>query len=138
MDHTSPAAPLHPQEWPASSVPAAFDDGHLYSPDAQAVASGIEFRPGSRFPPVPEAAAGDLRARAAWWRTEAGAAAPDFLGLKNGDVVTVRHGQFLGPATVVSTCRSHARAQYALRGDPDGPKAEVSVSRRSPQGHWYS
>ncbi|MFK0279464.1 hypothetical protein ACIQVL_03185 [Streptomyces sp. NPDC090499] len=126
--------PLALGELPISSVPAAYDREHLYSPKADTI-EWIDYRPGDRFaalsrsPHVP-------KAWGTWWRTEASVPTPDFLGLESGDVITLADGD---TATVVSTCRFGAVVRYALPSSPwrDKEHAEQYVTARNQFGHWY-
>ncbi|WP_030237103.1 hypothetical protein [Streptomyces sp. NRRL S-350] len=124
-------------ELPASSVPAACTDGHLFSPTADLVAAGLDFRPGDQFQPMAPAPLSDLRAKAEWWRTVANLSAPDFLGLTPGSTITVHHGGGVSAAEVISTSRAGARVQVALPEDVEGLHLELTVTRRSPSGSWY-
>ncbi|MCC9309886.1 hypothetical protein LN042_22910 [Kitasatospora sp. RB6PN24] len=122
---------------PASSVPAAFADGHLYSPTADLVAAGVDFRPGDQFAPMAPAPSGGVREKAAWWRTVASVSTPDFLGLVPGDAITVHHGDGLRTGELISTFRAGARVRVELPNDPEGLRVELTVNRRSPSGSWY-
>ncbi|GAA2802705.1 hypothetical protein GCM10010441_29270 [Kitasatospora paracochleata] len=124
-------------ELPVSSVPAACTDGHLFSPTADLVAAGLDFRPGDQFEPMAPAPLGGTRERAEWWRTVANLAAPDFLGLMPGSPITVHIGDGISPGEVLSTSRFGARVQAELPEDPEGLKLKVTVTRRSPSGSWY-
>ncbi|MFD9690403.1 hypothetical protein ACFXPX_36810 [Kitasatospora sp. NPDC059146] len=120
--------------FPASSVPVAFDAGHLHSPTADDVAAGIDFRPGDRFEPMAPTPSGGVREKAAWWRTVANVGTPDFLGLVTGSTIAVELSGSPTPGVVISTFRAGARVQTAL---PDGTRIELTVSRRHPSGYWY-
>ncbi|MFJ5120845.1 hypothetical protein [Kitasatospora sp. NPDC088548] len=124
---------------PTSSVPAAYADGHLYSPTADLVETGIDFRPGSQFEPMPPKPSGGTREQATWWRSVANLSAPDFLGLKPGSEVEVmvHGGEEVSPGVVIMTFRAGARVQVALTDDPDDVQMQVTVTRRSPSGRWY-
>ncbi|MER5638297.1 hypothetical protein ABT095_15210 [Kitasatospora sp. NPDC002227] len=122
---------------PTSSVPAAFADGHLYSPTADLVETGIDFRPGDQFEPMPPKPSGGMAEKAAWWRSVANLSAPDFLGLTVGSAITVHSGKEVSPGVVIMTFRASARVQVALTDDPDDVQMQVTVTRRSPSGHWY-
>ncbi|MFJ4084976.1 hypothetical protein ACIP2Z_39285 [Streptomyces iakyrus] len=126
--------PLALGELPVSSVPAAYDREHLYSPKAN-TAAVVDHRPGDQFPPLPVSPSGP-KAWLDWWRAEASVSTPDYLGLEPGDVITVVS---TGTATVVSTCRFGAVVRYEL---PTGsfnrePYAEMYVTARNQFGHWY-
>ncbi|MFF8696308.1 hypothetical protein ACF08W_29255 [Streptomyces sp. NPDC015144] len=127
-------APLALGELPVSSVPAAYDREHLYSPKAN-TASVVDHRPGDQFAPLPVSPSAP-KAWGAWWRSEASVSTPDYLGLEPGDVITLHDGD---TATVVSTCRFGAVVRYALppsewRGEE---YAEQFVTARNQFGHWY-
>lgn len=124
---------------PASSVPAAFHRGHLYSPDMghmpYALKGRYDYRPGSDFEPMAEAPRGDGKAFAWWWLNVAKVDVPDFLGLRVGDEITVQHVTTHGPGTVLATWRTGALVRYPY---PDPSKSgEMIVSRRNCSGHWY-
>ncbi|MFD8316314.1 hypothetical protein [Kitasatospora purpeofusca] len=124
-------------ELPTSSVPAAYADGHLFSPTLDLTSAGLDFRPGDRFEPMAPAPVGSLSGKAEWARTVANVNTPDFLGLTQGATITVHHGGGLSTGEVISTFRSGARVRVLLPNDPEGTRAEVVVSRRSPSGSWY-
>jgi hypothetical protein len=126
--------PLALGELPVSSVPAAYDREHLYSPKADTI-EWIDYRPGDRFAPLSRSPHAP-KAWGAWWRTEANVPTPDFLGLETGDVITLHDGD---TATVVSTCRFGAVVRYALPPCEwrDTEHAEMYVTRRNQFGHWY-
>ncbi|MEU5748290.1 hypothetical protein ABZ804_22460 [Streptomyces sp. NPDC047726] len=126
--------PLALGELPVSSVPAAYDREHLYSPKADTI-EWIDYRPGDRFAPLPRSPR-EPKAWGAWWRTEANVATPDFLGLETGDVITLADGD---TATVVSTCRFGAVVRYALPPCEwrDEEHAQQYVTARNQFGHWY-
>lgn len=127
---------------PVSSVPAAFDRDHLYSPTADVVAWNIDYRAGDAFEPMPSSRSfhgtwGE------WWRTEANVETPDFLGLKPGDVITIQQSTPTPGSTVIETCRFGALVRYPLpvREDAD-PGTEPATSeryvcRRNHLGYWY-
>ncbi|MFE1206380.1 hypothetical protein ACFW5V_32355 [Streptomyces sp. NPDC058762] len=127
-------APLALGELPVSSVPAAYDREHLYSPKANTAAL-VDHRPGDQFPPLPVSPSGP-KAWGSWWRTEASVATPDYLGLETGDVITVVDA---GTATVVSTCRLGAVVRYELPPCEwrDQAHAKRYVTARNQFGHWY-
>ncbi|MFJ4880116.1 hypothetical protein ACIP93_33580 [Streptomyces sp. NPDC088745] len=129
----APRVPLPLGELPISSIPAAYDREHLYSPKA-GTAERVEHRPGDVFGPLPMSLAG--KAWRAWWDTEANTTTPDFLGLQEGDEITVVG---VGPATVVSTCRFGAVVRFALPPCDWHEKthAEMYVTARNQVGHWY-
>ncbi|GAA2439200.1 hypothetical protein [Streptomyces glaucus] len=126
--------PLPLGELPVSSVPAAYDRDHLYSPKAN-TAAVVDHRPGDQFPPLPPSPS-EPKAWYAWWRTEASVPTPDYLGLEPGDVITVVD---TGTATVVSTCRFGAVVRYELPPSEwrDKEHAEMYVTARNQFGHWY-
>ncbi|MFF1600733.1 hypothetical protein ACFVYV_25045 [Streptomyces mirabilis] len=129
-----PRRPLALGELPVSSVPAAYDREHLYSPKADTI-EWIDYRPGDRFAPLSRSPH-EPKAWGAWWRTEANVSTPDFLGLETGDVITVV-GETT--ATVVSTCRFGAVVRYELPRSPWATEThgEMYVTRRNQFGHWY-
>ncbi|MFD9223846.1 hypothetical protein ACFWDI_28535 [Streptomyces sp. NPDC060064] len=126
---------------PDSSVPAAFDRGHLYSPTtaltqyAQDGRYAYDYRPGNSFEPLPEAPRGNPKAFAAWWSNEAKAKTPDFLGLKVGDEITIQHAAGPGPAEVIETWRAGALVTYPY--PVPGKTGQMIVRRRNDAGHWY-
>ncbi|MEU6462191.1 hypothetical protein [Streptomyces sp. NPDC046976] len=126
--------PLALGELPVSSVPAAYDREHLYSPRAN-TAAVVDHRPGDRFAPLPRTPHAP-KAWGAWWRTEANVSTPDFLGLETGDVIALVDGD---TATVVSTCRYGAVVRYELPPCEWRSKehAEQYVTARNQFGHWY-
>lgn len=126
--------PLPLGELPVSSVPAAYDREHLYSPKAN-TAAVVDHRPGDQFPPLPPSPS-EPKAWHAWWRTEASVPTPDYLGLEPGDVITVVD---TGTATVVSTCRFGAVVRYELPPCDwrDEEHAQMYVTARNQFGHWY-
>ncbi|MFD6923724.1 hypothetical protein ACFV99_26425 [Streptomyces sp. NPDC059944] len=127
-------APVLLGAMPASSVPAAYDRGHLYSPK-EGTAELVDHRPGDAFGPLPLAPR-EPKAWGAWWNTEASTPTPDFLGLVPGDVITVVRAN---TATVVSTCRFGAIVRYELPASPWATETHASmyVTRRNQYGHWY-
>ncbi|GAA5070480.1 hypothetical protein [Streptomyces similanensis] len=131
---TQRRAPLALGELPTSSVPAAYDREHLYSPSAQNIEL-IDHRPGDLFAPLP-AVPQEPKRWAAWWREQASVPTPDFLGLEPGDEITVLDDV---TASVVSTCRFGAVVRYALPPSPwaTDTHAEMYVTRRNQFGHWY-
>ncbi|MFB6629935.1 hypothetical protein ACFCWY_08575 [Streptomyces sp. NPDC056362] len=131
----APRVPLPLGELPASSVPAAYDREHLYSPRA-GTAELVEHRPGDVFGPLPGPPHGS-EAFAAWWRDEASTPTPDYLGLVAGDELTIAHPSKPGPGTVLSTCRAGARVRFPLPPGADRPHAEMYVRSRNQFGHWY-
>ncbi|MFJ2397466.1 hypothetical protein ACIOTI_32570 [Streptomyces sp. NPDC087843] len=54
---------------PTSSVPAAYDREHLYSPK-EGTAELVDHRPGDAFTPLPTAPR-EPKAWGTWWRSEA-------------------------------------------------------------------
>lgn len=129
-----PRKPLALGELPVSSVPAAYDREHLYSPKAN-TAAVVDHRPGDLFAPLPVSSRAP-KAWITWWREQASMPTPDFLGLETGDVITLHDGD---TATVVSTCRFGAVVRYALPSSPwrDKEHAEQYVTARNQFGHWY-
>lgn len=128
-------------ELPQSSVPAAFDRGHLYSPNMSQARYALDdryvydYQPGTLFEPMPESPSGDPKAWAWWWKNVATEATPDFLGLRVGDEITIQDVTTVVPGTVLATCRSGARVRYPY---PDPTKTGVMyVRRRNADGHWY-
>lgn len=126
--------PLLLGEMPTSSVPAAYDREHLYSPK-EGTAELVDHRPGDAFAPMPTAPR-EPKAWGTWWRTEASVPTPDFLGLVPGDVITVVRAN---TATVMSTCRFGAIVRYELPASPWATETHASmyVTRRNQYGHWY-
>jgi hypothetical protein len=122
---------------PVSSVPAAFDRGHLYSPTADVVAYGIDHRPGDQFEPMPASPRGNPPAWAEWWRTVALVAAPDFLGLKAGGDITVQHPCSVGTGAVMATYRFGALVRCPTPEGAEKPYADMYVRSRNQFGHWY-
>lgn len=131
--------------YPVSSVPAAFDRGHLYSPDQGLTKYALDeryiydYRPGDLFEPLAEAPRGNPKAWAWWWRNVARVETPDFLGLRVGDEITVQHVSSVGPGEVVSTWRYGAVVRYPLpvSSMSDRTHDEMMVRRRNDAGHWY-
>lgn len=131
--------------WPESSVPAAFDRGHLYSPTIDQTRYALDerytydYRPGDLFEPMPESPRGNPKAWIWWWRNVAKQVVPDFLGLRVGDQITVQHVTSVGPGEVIETHRCGAVVRYPLpvsnltRRTHD----EMYVRRRNDAGHWY-
>jgi hypothetical protein len=145
MTTDSPArlADVNRTALPESSVPAAFDRGHLYSPTADVTRYTLDdrysydYRPGNDFEPMPDAPRGDGKAFAWWWRNVASIDAPDFLGLRAGDEITIQHVTSTGPGVVTATRRSGAVVRYPLPRGGDRTHAEMYVRRRNTAGHWY-
>ncbi|CAM5238246.1 hypothetical protein [Streptomyces griseomycini] len=129
-----PRVPLALGEMPVSSVPAAYDRGHLYSPK-EGTAERVDHRPGDRFAPLPKAPH-EPKAWGTWWRAEANAPTPDYLGLEPGDVITLVDDV---TATVVSTCRFGAVVRYEVPPSPWAAETHVDmyVTARNQFGHWY-
>ncbi|MEU6979654.1 hypothetical protein [Streptomyces sp. NPDC046371] len=121
---------------PVSSVPAAFDREHLYSPSA-GTAELIEHRPGDVFGPLPTSPRGNPTAWKEWWTQHASTPTPDYLGLKAGDEITIQHASTTGPGTVLSTCRFGAIVRYPMPKGTDKPHSEMYVTARNQHGHWY-
>ncbi|MDI3101982.1 hypothetical protein QJ054_33650 [Streptomyces sp. AN-3] len=128
--------PLPLGELPVSSVPAAYDREHLYSPKA-ATAAVVDHRPGDLFGPLPAAPSG--KAWRTWWDTQASVATPDFLGLEAGDEITIQHADSTGPGTVLFTCRFGAFVQYDVPASEWTTERHVDmyVTKRNQFGHWY-
>lgn len=131
------------QEYPVSSVPAAFDRGHLYSPDRGLTRYALDeryvydYRPGDLFEPMTEAPRGNPKAWVWWYRNIAKIDVPDFLGLRIGDEVTIQHVCSVGSGTVVATYRFGAQVRYATPEGAEEPFGFMTVSRRNTGGHWY-
>lgn len=133
------------QTLPVSSVPAAFDRGHLYSPDRSQTQYALDeryiydYRPGDLFEPMPEAPRGNPKAWIWWWKNVAKVETPDFLGLRVGDEITVQHVTSVGPGQVIGTYRFGAVIRYPLPVSnlTDRKHDEMIVSRRNTSGHWY-
>lgn len=129
--------------FPESSVPAAFDRGHLYSPTSDQTAYALDdryiydYRPGDLYEPMPPAPRGDGKAWARWSRNTARITVPDFLGLRVGDQVTIQHVTSAGTGTVVKTYRCGALVRYPMPKGADRPYDEMEVRRRNTAGHWY-
>ena len=129
---------------PKSSVPAAFDRGHLYSPTLDQTRYALDeryvydYRPGDLYEPMPKHPT-DPKAYAWWLRNVARHDVPDFLGLRTGDRITLQHVTSVGPGEVVSTHRSGAVIRYALPESNFGTRThdEMYVRRRNDAGHWY-
>lgn len=121
---------------PDSSVPAAFDRGHLYSPTALYI-ERIDYRPGTLHDPMPESPRGNPKAWGEWWKNVAKTPTPDFLGLKVGDEITVQHVTNTGPGTVIETHRFGAVVRYPMPEGADKSHDEMYVCRRNTSGHWY-
>ncbi|MGW4994926.1 hypothetical protein ACWEQ3_46375 [Streptomyces mirabilis] len=133
----TPSPVHHPSELPASSVPAALDRGHLYSPTLDITSYGISYRSGDDFEPMSGAPRGDGKAFARWWNKIASINVPDYLGLRVGDEITIQHVTCTGPGTVVETCRFGALIRYPMPAGASKPHAEMYVRRRNLAGHWY-
>ncbi|MFI5808692.1 hypothetical protein [Streptomyces sp. NPDC051561] len=127
-------------EYPRSSVPAAFDRGHLYSPTLAQTALSLDdryaydYRPGDLFEPMP-AAPCEPKAYRRWWRNSAHVTTPDFLGLRPGDTLTVQHVTSVGPGTVLATWRAGAWVEYPYSAPAE--YGRTLVRRRNNSGHWY-
>ncbi|MDT0377291.1 hypothetical protein RM572_00680 [Streptomyces sp. DSM 42041] len=135
---TDTAAPLPG----TSSVPAAMDRGHLYSPTADITRYALDdryaydYQPGDLFEPMPPAPRGDGKAWAWWWANTAKTPTPDFLGLATGDTITVQHATGHGPAEVLATYRLGALIRFP---HPDGEtRGEMYVRRCNHFGRWYA
>lgn len=129
------------KSFPESSVPAAFDRGHLHSPDMgymqYALKGRYDYRPGNDFEPMAEAPRGDAKAWAWWWRNTARIDVPDYLGLHVGDEITIRHVISTGPGVVIETHRCGAVVRYPMPKGANKPHDEMYVRRRNCSGHWY-
>lgn len=129
--------------YPDSSVPAAFDRGHLYSPTTTHLAWALDpgydydYRPGNDYEPMPDAPRGDGKAWAWWWRNTARMDVPDYLGLHVGDEITIRHVTSTGPGVVIETHRCGAVVRYPMPEGADKSHDEMYVRRRNCSGHWY-
>jgi hypothetical protein len=127
---------------PQSSVPAAFDRGHLYSPTRDLTRLALDeryvydYRPGDLFEPMPQAPRGNPKDWAWWWHNVARVDAPDFLGLRVGDRITIQEVS-VGEGEVVETYRCGAVVRCPLPPGGDKPYAEMYVRRRNDAGHWY-
>ena len=126
---------------PDSSVPAAFDRGHLYSPSSDYIPSALagryDYRPGNDFEPLPEAPR-DPKGWAWWRQNHAAVPTPDFLGLHVGDEILLHELQGSPTkVTVTSTCRHHACYRYASPIGSEEPYRYGWVNRRNAEGHWY-
>jgi hypothetical protein len=127
---------------PVSSVPAAFDRGHLYSPTLDLTRYALDdryvydYRPGDLYEPMP-AAPREPRAFAWWWKNVAQQIVADFLGLMPGDAITVQHVTYVLSAMVVETYRWGALVRYPMPKGAREPYAEMYVRRRNTAGHWY-
>lgn len=131
------------QAYPASSVPAAFDRGRLYSPTLDQTRYALDaryiydYRPGDDFEPLPKAPTAP-KAWAWWRRNIAAQPTPDFLGLRAGDTVSVHHVTTEpSRGTVISTCRHHAVVRYPNPQGAREPYTQTWVNQRTADGHWY-
>jgi hypothetical protein len=127
---------------PVSAVPAAFDRGHLYSPTLALTRYALDdsyrydYQPGDLYEPMPEAPR-EPKSFAWWSRNIAREPVPDFLGLREGDEITIQHATCIGTGQVIKTLRRGATVRIA---NPEGaaePYYESWVSRRNHLGHWY-
>lgn len=128
------------QDYPVSSVPAAFYRGHLYSPDMSympyALNGRYDYRPGDLFEPMAEAPR-EPKAWAWWARNIARQEVPDFLGLRVGDEIDAIAGASTHVrATVVTTHRRGAVVRYPNPDGAENPYGSMTVSRRNIDGHW--
>jgi hypothetical protein len=128
---------------PTSAVPAAFDQGHLYSPGraitvyALDPSYAVDYRPGTDFEPLPEEPR-RMAERVVWWRNHAAHPVADFLGLRVGDTATVLFAHTPLAGTVLETHRWGARVSCPwLVGTPDETNLEKTVRRRNADGAWY-
>lgn len=129
---------------PASSVPAAFDRGHLYSPTLDLTRYALDdrylydYRPGDLYEPMPSAPT-PPKEFAWWWLNTARVSAPDFLGLRVGDQITIQHVIDVGPGEVIATYRFGATVRYPLPVSDltNRTHDEMYVRRRNDAGHWY-
>ncbi|MEV7872650.1 hypothetical protein AB0P17_42600 [Streptomyces sp. NPDC088124] len=130
---------------PVSSVPAAFDRGHLYSPTLALTRYALDdryvydYRPGDLYEPMPAAPSGNPKAWSWWWRNIAATPVPDFLGLRVGNQISIQHAGCTGPGEVISTERAGAVVRYPLPKSNLTARthAEMYVRRRNDAGHWY-
>lgn len=128
---------------PKSSVPAALDRGHLYSPTLDVTRYALDdrysydYRPGDLYEPMPPAPRGDSKAFGWWAWNIARATVPDFLGLRVGDQITIQHVTSVGPGEVIATQRAGAVVRYPLPKGSSKPFVEMQVRRRNADGHWY-
>lgn len=133
------------QTLPASSVPAAFDRGRLYSPTLYLTRCALDdrylydYRPGDLFEPMPPAPRGNSEAWIWWWRNTAHIPVPDFLGLRVGDAVALHLVTCVLPGTVVATYRNEAVVRYPLPASGLGDRThdETTVRCRNDAGQWY-
>ncbi|MEU5060093.1 MULTISPECIES: hypothetical protein [unclassified Streptomyces] len=129
---------------PESSVPAAFDRGHLYSPTLGLTRYALDdryaydYRPGDLYEPMPEAPR-EPKAFLWWSQNIASQPVPDFLGLRVGDRITVHHVSSVGPGEVIKTLRRGAVVRYPLPVISLSTRthSETYVRRRNTDGHWY-
>ncbi len=141
VDTTQPAPDL--TVLPKSSVPAAFDRGHLYSPTLDLTRYALDeryvydYRPGDDFEPMAPAPRGNALAWRRWWDDAAKVATPDFLGLRVGDEITIQQVIGTGSGTVTATYRFGAVVRYPMPKGASEPYAEMYVRRRNNSGHWY-
>ncbi|MFI9040937.1 hypothetical protein [Streptomyces sp. NPDC053726] len=126
---------------PQSSVPAAFDRGHLYSPTLNLTKYALDDRyvydylPGDLYEPMPGAPRGNPKAWAWWWQNIATTPVPDFLGLRVGDRISVQHVTCTAPAK--SSRPSGAEPSSAARcpkvTSPGGPTLRcTSIAATTP------
>ncbi|MGO1025625.1 hypothetical protein ACTOXX_34180 [Streptomyces rubiginosohelvolus] len=130
--------------YPISSVPAAFDRGHLYSPTLDLTGYALDnryiydYRPGDLYEPMP--ASPTKPKDWAWWRQNIAAApVPDFLGLRVGDRISIQHVTSTGEGEVIATERAGAVVRYPLPKSDFSTRthAEMYIRRRNDAGHWY-
>jgi hypothetical protein len=129
---------------PQSSVPAALDRGHLYSPTLDLARYALDdtcaydYRPGDLYEPMPPAPHGGTEF-AWWWLNTARITTPDFLGLHAGDQIAIQHATNVGPGKVITTYRFGAVVQYPLPVSSLATRTheEMYVRRRNDAGHWY-
>jgi hypothetical protein len=125
---------------PVSSVPAAFDRGHLHSPTSVYIASALagryDYRPGDLYEPMPDAPA-EPKAFVWWFQNIAKVDVPDFLALHVGDEVTIQHVCSVGVGAVVATWRFGAQVRWPMPEGSEEPFGFMTVRRRNHLGHWY-
>lgn len=130
---------------PDSSVPAAFDRGHLYSPTLAQTCYALDdryvydYKPGTLYEPMPESPRGNPKVWVWWWRNIATVPVPDFLGLRIGDQITVQHVTSTCSGEVIATQRHGAVVRYPLPESNFTTRThdEMYVRRRNIGGHWY-
>lgn len=127
---------------PASSVPAAFDRGRLYSPTMDMAKDALDeryiydYRPGDLYEPMPPFLC-DGTSYGWWLRNVARIEVPDFLGLRPGDQITLQHVTCVSPGSVIKTYRYGAVVRYPMPDGASSPYDDILVSNRTAKGHWY-